>query len=193
MQRRSFLTLGLTGVLTALDGKAWALKYFPRPSNKKWAVVYGTWCGTARDAGLWIAEGLEGIADVFDIREQPDLKGFDHLVIGSAVRNFRIHPGVKKYLEENQGWLKNKVRGLFAVCHNMGRPPGPRQVERYLQNQMARILGLEGLPQRVFPGRITKALLEEEVLPMMESFEDCDYLKRADCLAFGKEILSSVK
>jgi menaquinone-dependent protoporphyrinogen IX oxidase len=193
MERRSFLKLGLAGALTAMTNEVWALKFYPKPSGKKWAVLYGSWCGSSRDAGLWISEGLDGIADVFDVRENPDLKGFDHIVIGSSIRNFKIHPLLKKYIEENQGLLKDKVRGLWAVCHNMGQPPGPKQLERYVDHQLAKSIGVGKVPARIFPGRITKALLEYEVLPMMEHFPDSDNLKRSDCLEFGKEILLSIK
>jgi menaquinone-dependent protoporphyrinogen IX oxidase len=167
--------------------------YYPRPSGKKWAVLYGTWCGSSRDAALWIAEGLEGIADVFDIRERPDLKDYDHLVLGSSIRNYRIHPLFNAYIKENRTWLKDKVRGVWAVCHNLGKPVGPKQVERYIDGQFLKVLDLPRLPYRVFLGRITKALLEDEVRPLMEHLEDCDYLKRSDCLAFGREILYSIR
>jgi hypothetical protein len=36
-------------------------------------------------------------------------------------------------------------------------------------------------------------LMEKEALGTMGSFADNDNLKRADCLAFGKEILASAK
>jgi len=193
MQRRTFIKVGVAGTLCALSGRAWALMYYPRPSGKKWAVLYGTWCGSSRDAAVWISEGLEGIADVFDIREKPDLKGYDHLVLGSSIRNYRIHPLLKEYIEENRIWLKGKVRGVWAVCHNLGKPVGPSQVTRYIDGQFLKVLDLPRIPSRVFLGRITKALLEDEVRPLMEHLEDCDYLKRSDCLAFGREILYSIR
>jgi hypothetical protein len=46
MIRRDFFRLGAAGVgVAALAEKAWALKYYPMPGDKKWAVLYGTWCG----------------------------------------------------------------------------------------------------------------------------------------------------
>ena len=75
MKRRNFFKWGLAGVGTlALVDNAWALKYYPKQSDKKCAVLYGTWCGSSRDAAVWISEGMGGIADVFDARENPDLK-----------------------------------------------------------------------------------------------------------------------
>jgi hypothetical protein len=196
MERRTLFKLGLAGISMALANKAWALKLYPKPSERKWAALYGTWCGSSRDAGIWISEGMGGIADVFDVRENPVLKGFDYIVIGSSVRGFKIHPLIEKYIEENKAWLKEKVRGLWVVCGNMQKPPGPQQKETYIDNQLAKLCGVGHVPSKIFLGRMTKDLLEKEALEMMERMglaQDYDHLKRADCLAFGKEILTSTK
>jgi menaquinone-dependent protoporphyrinogen IX oxidase len=193
MKRRTFVQLGLAGLTLALTRKAWALKLYPKPSDKKWAILYATWCGSSRDAAVWISEGLAGIADVFDVREKPDLKPFDHLVLGSSIRSAKIHPLLEQYIADNKTWLKDKVRGLWALCNNMGQPPGPQQKTAYIDNQFAKLLGTANVPGKVFPGRITKDLLDSDALATMRSMADSDNLKRADCLAFGKEILASVK
>lgn len=193
LQRRRFVQLGLAGMALAFTRSAWALKYYPQPADKKWAILYGTWCGSSRDAAVWISEGMAGIADVFDIREQPELKAFDHLVIGSSIRSGKIHPDLEKYLSDNKAWLKEKVRGYWALCNNMGQPPGPQQKKDLIDGQLAKLCGTTDLPGKVFPGRVTKDLLDKQSLAMMRSFPDNDNLKRADCLAFGKEVLASVK
>ena len=193
MERRAFVQLGLAGAAFAFTRDAWALKYYPQPADKKWAILYATWCGSSRDAAIWISEGMAGIADVFDIRENADIKAFDHIVIGSSIRGFKIHPDLEKYISDNKAWLKDKVRAYWALCNNMGQPPGPKQKKAYIDDQFAKICGTTDLPAKVFPGRITKDLLDAQSRAMMNSLPDNDNLKRADCLAFGKEILASVK
>jgi len=42
-------------------------------------VLYATWYGSSRDVGVWISEGMGGIANVYDVRENMDLSGYDHL------------------------------------------------------------------------------------------------------------------
>jgi menaquinone-dependent protoporphyrinogen IX oxidase len=202
VKRRDFLKLGLAGIGTmTLADNALALKYYPRPSDKKCAVLYGTWCGSSRDAALWISEGMGGIADVFDAREQTDLKGFDHIVIGGSIRRMVTPKALQDYITKNKGWLQPKLRGLFAVCGNGERPVGPEQVTMFIDDHLARLCEVRDIPSRVFNGRITKALLAPDVLKMMEemypkrmgkSLEDYDLLKRDDCIAFGKEILNSI-
>jgi menaquinone-dependent protoporphyrinogen IX oxidase len=193
MNRKNFLKLGLAGIISSFAKEAWAFKFYPNPSDKKWAVLYATWCGTSRDAAVWISEGMGGIADVFDVRENPDLKGFDHIIVGSSIRSFTIHPLLEKYLNANKNVLKGKIRGYFAACNNMGRPPGPQEKANYIDNKLAKICEAGNVPGIVFPGRVTKELIEPENRGTFSSFPDNDNLKRSDCMAFGKEILKNVK
>lgn len=193
MQRRTFFKLGLTGVgAMAMADKTWALKYYPNLSDKKWAVLYGTWCGTARDAGVWISEGMGGIADVFDVHENADLRGFDHLIIGGAIRWGEVTPQLKEYLEKNREWIKEKVRGLYIVCGNMQQPVTPELITQHIGNHLAPLCGVKDVPANVFLGRITPALLEPDVREQMSGLGEYDNLKRTDCMALGKEVLNHI-
>jgi menaquinone-dependent protoporphyrinogen IX oxidase len=204
MQRRDFFKLGLAaGVSTmALNHNSWALDYYPMPSDKKCAVLFATWCGSSRDAAVWISEGMGGIADVFDVRENPDLKRFDHIVIGGSIRSGVTRKELQDYIAKNKGTLKGKVRALFAVCGNGEKPVAPAQKTALIDNHLAKLCEVSDIPSKVFNGRITKSLLDPENLKMMEemypkfagkTLENYDLLKRTDCLAFGKEILAVIK
>jgi menaquinone-dependent protoporphyrinogen IX oxidase len=204
MERRDFFKLGLAagvGTMT-LTGDALALDYYPTPSDKKCAVLYATWCGSSRDAAVWISEGMGGIADVFDVRENPDLKGFDHIVIGGSIRSSVTRKELQDYITKNREILKGKIRGLFAVCGNGERPVGPPQKAALIDNHLAKLCDVANIPSKVFNGRITKSLLDPENRKMMEEMypkiagkqlEDYDLLKRTDCLAFGREVLAGIK
>lgn len=72
--------VALGGLL--IPHKMLALEYYPATKNGEWAILYGTWCGSTRDASVWISEGMNGIANVFDVRENPDLSKYKHIVIG---------------------------------------------------------------------------------------------------------------
>jgi menaquinone-dependent protoporphyrinogen IX oxidase len=204
MERRDFFKLGLaTGIGTiALANDSWALEYYPNPSDQKCAVLYGTWCGSSRDAAIWISEGMGGIADVFDVREKPDLNAFDHIVIGGSIRSSVTPQELQDFITKNKESLKAKVRGLFAVCGNGERPVGPEQKTNYIDNHLAKLCEAGNVPSKVFNGRITKALLDPQTRKMMEArypeiagkpLANYDLLKRADCLAFGEEVLAGIK
>lgn len=203
MERRHFLKIGLAGFgAMALADSAWGLNYYPTASDKKIAVLYGTWCGSSRDAAIWISEGMGGIADVFDVRENPDLKAIDHIVIGGSIRMGVTRQELQDYITKNKSWLKAKVRGLFAVCGNGEKPVGPEQTAMHIDNHLAKLCDVGSLPSRVFNGRITKSLMEPDTAKMMEEsypqiagkpLTDYDFLKRSDCMAFGKEVLIAIK
>ncbi len=193
MKRRNFIKSGLTGLgALTLYNKAFALKYYPKPSDKKCAIIYSTWCGSSRDASVWISEGMCGIAEVFDLREEHDLKKYDHIIIGGSIRYMQTSKELQNYILTNKDRLKNKVRGLFAVCGNMQRPIGPEQKSMLIDNHLAKLCEVTDVPSRVFLGRITKCLLDPESAKMLANMEDYDNLKRSDCLAFGQEILSFI-
>jgi len=185
------------------------MKFYTNPSDKKWAVLYGTWCGSTRDAAVWISEGMGRIADVFDARENPDLSDFDYIIIGGAIRAQQLPPELQAYISDNQEMLRDKIRGYFVVCGNMRRPTGPEQVTSMIDNHLAKLCDVQGVPARAFNGRITKSLFEPELVerlknmpppapgdrprPSMLDMEDYDMLSRDDCMAFGQMILESTK
>ncbi len=204
MERRDFFRLGLsTGIGTiVLANDARALDYYPMPSDKKCAVLYGTWCGSSRDAAVWISEGMGGIADVFDVRENPDLTVYDHIVLGGSIRSGATRKELQNYITKNKESLKTKVRGFFAVCGNGERPVGPQQKTAYIDNHLAKLCEVGNVPSKVFNGRITKPLLDPATRKSMEDMypnlagkplENYDLLKRTDCLAFGEEVLAGIK
>ncbi len=193
MNKRTFFKTGILGTLSLLlTSKAFSLEYYPRSSDKKWAILYSSWCGSARDAAVWISEGMDGIANVFDVREKPDLSAYDFVVAGGAIRSGKVSPEMEKFLEGNRELLKDKLKGYFAVCGNMMQPVGPDQTRTLIDDHLARICGVTGLPSRVFLGRITFGLMEPDVRKQMQSMagiKEYDNLKRSECMAFGKELV----
>jgi menaquinone-dependent protoporphyrinogen IX oxidase len=196
MERRDFIKAGVMGLgALAIADKATALEYYPKKSDKKWAVIYSTWCGSSRDAGVWISEGMGGIADVFDVRENPDPKGYDNIVIGGSIRSSKVSKEMEDYLTKNKNILKDKIRGFFCVQGNMKKPTGPENVKQLIDGYLSVITGVTGVPAKCFNGRITLNLLEPENRKMMKDMgmEDYDFMKRTDFLEFGKTILGSTK
>ena len=194
MNKRQFFKTGILGAAAlALSKKISALEYYPNPSDKKWAVLYSTWCGSSRDAGVWISEGMDGIANVFDVRENPDLSVYDHVVIGGSIRAGKVPDLLQQFIEKNKNQLKDKVRGLFVVCGNGMQPPGPQQKSMLIDNHLAKLCGVENIPSKVFLGRVTYGLMDEQSRKMLEGMKmpEYDNLKRSECMTFGKEVLAS--
>jgi menaquinone-dependent protoporphyrinogen IX oxidase len=203
MERRTFINIGLTSLgTTILTANAAAAQFIPKPSKEKWAVLFGTWYGTARDASVWISEGMGGIASVFDIRQVPaDLASYDHLVIGTAIRSSRGPKELDDYIAKNAERLQGKIRGLFVVCGNLGKIPGPQQVKDLVEGYLAGICKVGGVPCRAFGGRITQSLMPEAEFKSIQDMYakiggpagDWDNLNRLECVKFGKEIYAAKK
>ncbi len=197
MERRTFLN-GLAGAGAMYSMRALASPQFiPFPSKEKWAVVFGTWCGTARDAGMWISEGMGGIAAVFDARQKPDLKAYDYLIIGTAIHGGKGPKEFEELLQANLAEIKPKIKAYYAVCGNGGDRPWVATQQNYIDNYLAKLCQTTAPANRIFPGRITKALLPESDIQRLTAvfkqqgvaFEDYDHLARWDCLQFGRQIL----
>jgi len=193
MNKRTFFKTGILGTVSLLlPSRSFSLEFYPRKGDKKWAILYSTWCGSARDAAVWISEGMDGIANVFDVREKPDLSGYDFVVAGGAIRSGKVSQEMEKFLEANREMLKDKLKGYFAVCGNMMKPVGPEQTRTLIDEHLAKICGVAGLPSKVFLGRVTFGLMEPDVREQMQSMpgmKDYDNLKRSECMDFGKELL----
>ena len=193
MKRRAFVkTILLGGGFTLMTSKGYALKFYPNAGPGKWAVLFGSRYGSTRDAAFWISEGMGGIAEVFDARENPDLSPFDNLIIGSGVYVEKVAPALETFLTQNGAKIGGKVRALFVVCGAAGTPYANRYIDI-----LAKLSGSNPPLKISFPGRMTKRLLEADTYKHMEEyskktnrpFEDNDRLQRKDCLQFGEEIL----
>ena len=190
MERRTFLN-GLAGMGAAYAVSASASPQFiPKDSKEKWAVIFGTWAGTARDAGIWISEGMGGIAAVFDARQKPDLKAYDHLVIGTAIHGGKGPKEFEDFIQANIADIKDKVRGYYVVCGSGGDRPSPQAQQMYIDNYLVKLCQASAPVNRAFPGRITKSLLSEADAKIIERFTDYDHLSRWECMEVGKQILA---
>jgi menaquinone-dependent protoporphyrinogen IX oxidase len=195
MKKRDFLKGGLfTMGALLLPRKIWAMDFYPTTSKAEWAVLYGTWCGSSRDAAAWISEGMDGIAKVFDVRENPDLSGYKYVIVGGSIRAGKTTPELQRYLTEHNEQLKGKIKGLFAVCGNMKQPVTQVQYKQLIDNYFAKLTGVNNVASKVFLGRITWGLMEPDARKQLQAFnlDEYDNLKRSECMAFGKEVLRSV-
>ena len=138
---------------------------------------------------------MDGIADVFDVRENPDLSKYKYVIIGGSIRSGVTSKELQDYLTKHKDELQNKIKGYYIVCGNMRQPVTQELYSKLIDDHLAEITGVEGIPSKIFLGRVTLGLMEPDVREQMKSFpnmEDYDNLKRSECMAFGREVLNGL-
>jgi len=90
--------------------------------TKKVLLAYASRAGsTAEVAGRMgnILKGLGFDVDVKSVKEVTDITGYNSIVIGSAVRMFKLLPETVKFANRFRDELKNKPVAYFIVCLTM--------------------------------------------------------------------------
>jgi flavodoxin len=193
MFRRDFVKFGLAGVGSFVFSKnVNAMEYIATASPKKIAVFYYSWCGSAKDAAGWIAEGMGGAGkvDVIDIKTIPKVSDYESIILGSAIRSAAISPDMKTFIQTNKTALKDKVKGLFAVCgNNSSTTISDATKKKYTtdSNGSGGLCGVTNVPSMVFPGRVNQCAKDAGI-----TLAEYDHLKQADCVAFGQTILPTL-
>jgi flavodoxin len=185
MSRRNFLKTGLAGIGTlAFSRTAFTMQsLLPASEKKKWAIVYGTKCGSTKDAATWINEGLGDIADLIDVKTKPAVSDYENFIIGGWINAGNLINDVKSFVTTNKAALSDKIQGLFTVCGNNGATVGAQQISNYLTNQIVKFSGVTDKPAKLFNGRSDPACNGLGIT--------YDKLKKEDCVAFGQNILTT--
>jgi menaquinone-dependent protoporphyrinogen IX oxidase len=87
---------------------------------------------------------MGGIADVFDVRENPDPSKYDHIVVGGSSRSGKVSQEMQDYLAKNKETLKERIRGFFCVQGNM-KNTGPENVKQLIDGHLSVMTGVTGV------------------------------------------------
>jgi flavodoxin len=193
MLRRMFCKLGATGLASmAISKQISALeKVAGAPAAKKWAIVYGSMCGSTKQVAEWINKGMDDIADVLDVENSPDIDAYDYFVIGgwintSQASGNKLIDTVANFVKNNKEALKPKITGLFTVCGNGGNLVGATQIKNYLTNEIVKFSGVNDKPAKLFNGKNDPSCSKS-------TFPPYDKLDQNAAVAFGKEIYEPYK
>jgi len=140
------------------------------------------------------SEGMGGIVDIYDARENPNLASFDGLIVGSGIYMGKIDDPLEDYLTKNASSISKKIKALFVVC---GRGDSPRHKDMLTywprparRSPLSRRYSREGLTLKLLNAEDYK--VQEDVAKRRNAApEDYDRLQRKDCLKFGADILSA--
>ena len=183
MVRRNFIKTGLAGMgALAVPGIVQAM---PQSSNKKWAVLYGSSCGSTREYAGYINEGMGGIADVVDIATTtPKVSDYEYFVIGGWRSGNKMEPvKIPDFVKNNKAELKDKLKGFFVVLGNGGVAELKPEMTSFLNSMLVTPSGVSNKPSKVLFGRSDPACNKLSIT--------YDNVKKADGLAFGKQIIDA--
>jgi len=91
--------------------------------SKKVMIAYGTAAGSTAEVAQAVGEEMEkaGVTvDVKPVEEVDNLEGYDAVVVGTAVRAFRILSNTKRFMRKHKKALHQVPAAYFLVCLTMG-------------------------------------------------------------------------
>lgn len=186
MLRRMFCKLGATGLASmAISKKISALEKVASAPAKKWAIVFGSKCGSTKEYAGFINEGLGGIAEVIDIEKTtPKTDDYDFFIIGGWRNGNDVMPQkIPSFVNDNKSVLNNKVKGMFVVLGNQGKPTLKPEMTTFLNNKLIIPSGAKDAAGKIFFGRYD---------PDCGKLGGTSYnnVNKDDGVAFGQKILS---
>jgi menaquinone-dependent protoporphyrinogen IX oxidase len=156
-------------------------------------IIYGSRYGSTAQTARWIAEGMEGKADILAAKDAGNLDAYRHIILGSGVYYNDLHEDMLSFLKANKEAVKDRVVAVFIVS---GTPPP--EARPYLDDFVSKSEAQDPLA-RAFWGWLKRELLSPEDLKGVEDFyemidqpfENFDRTDKSACLQFGKEILQA--
>jgi menaquinone-dependent protoporphyrinogen IX oxidase len=189
MFRRVFCKLGATGLVSmAISKRIQALEKAVSAPAKKWAIVYGSGCGTTKKYADAINEGLGGIADVINIETTtPKADDYEFFIIGGWRNASKVLPDkIPNFIKNNKSALQNKIKGLFLVLGNNGVVEITPDMKTFLKSSLITPAGANENVGKIFFGDYPTCSMNPSPNPYKNFNKD-------DGIAFGEKILSENK
>lgn len=187
MKRRDLLKTGIAGISTLAFAPATHAveSYLKASAAKKWAIVYGSQCGSTKEYAEFINEGLGGIADIIDIEKTtPKIEDYDFFIIGGWRSGNNVMPAkIPNFIKNNKSALKDKIKGMFAVVGNQGNPTLKPEMTTFLKNTLITPAGVNENMGKIFFGRYNPDCGKLGGNPY-------DNVKKEDGVDFGNKILA---
>ena len=161
--------------------------------GKSSVILYGSRYGATEQTARWIAEGMNGQADLLAVKDAGDLRGYRFIILGSGIYYDQLHQDIAAFLAAHKTEIADRVVALFVVS---GSGPGGTG---YLES-FAQALGRKPALGKAFGGWIKKERLSPEDLKGLEDyfksvnqpFVNSDSTDKDACVEFGKEILKAL-
>jgi len=162
--------------------------------EKRILIAYGTASGSTAEVAQAIAEEMQksGVqVDVQPVESVNKIEGYDGVVVGTAVRVFKILPKTRRFLRRHQKALRKVPVAYFLLCLTMGdkTPESIRQAKEYAKPM---IKTKEPVNLGLFGGCIKHDTLTGIMAQPMKQVAEQDHRDWDEIRAWGRETLSKL-
>lgn len=157
---------------------------------KKILVAYGTGAGSTAEVAQAIAKELNQLgaqADSQPVEEVQEIEKYDAVVVGTAVRAFRILPKTKKFLRRQRKALQKVPVAYFLVCLTMADPT-PENIQRATGFAKPMMNIKEPISLGLFGGCMNHDKLEGIFAKTMKSIPEQDHRDWEQIRNWAKEV-----
>lgn len=142
----------------------------------KCLVVFASKYGSTQEVAQAVADGLG--ADIANAADDPDVRPYDAVVLGSPIYGGDYLESVKDFIHANKAYLaKRKIAAFITAAANWERAPGlTGEDDEMLFTQqeyadgLAHLAGGDVIGCRGFGGRLTPDKLDDADRGMLEWF-----------------------
>jgi len=159
--------------------------------SKKILVAYGTAAGSTAEVAQAVGEEMEKagvVADVRPVEEVNSLEGYDAVVVGTAVRAFRILSNTKRFMRKHKRALHQVPAAYFLVCLTMGEDK-PENVKQAIGFAKPMIKIKEPVDLGLFGGCLQHDTLTGMFAKAMKNVPEQDHRDWDKIKAWGRETL----
>ena len=162
--------------------------------KKKLLIAYGTAAGSTEEVAQAIAEEARNTdfeVDVLPVETIKDLSGYDGIIVGSAVRMFRILPKTRRFLRKHRRAIEKVPVAYFVVCLAMGEPT-PENIEKANKYAEPMIKTKDPVSLGLFGGCIDHERLTDFFGRSMKAVPEQDHRNWEEIRAWGRDTMTKL-
>ena len=159
--------------------------------GKKILVAYGTAAGSTADVAQAVGKEMEKagvIVDVKPVEKVGSIEGYDAVVVGTAVRAFRVLSNTRRFMRKQKRALRPLPAAYFLVCLTMGEDT-PENVKQAIGYAKPMIKIKEPVDLGLFGGCLKHDTLTGIVAGTMKNVPEQDHRDWEKIRAWSSEIL----
>lgn len=158
---------------------------------KQILLAYGTVAGSTGEVAQAIAKEMETsnvVVDVKPVEEVRDIEEYHAVVVGTAVRMFRILGKTKRFLRKHRKALNQVPTAYFLLCLTMGEET-PEHIQKATNYAKPMVNVREPVSLGLFGGCVDHEKLTDFFGKSMKSLPEQDHRDWDKIQAWAKETL----